>query len=66
MLEESAPWYPKEENAEKPTTQSREKGSVPTIAHAKVDKIIENVMNHTKTNILMGQLLEIAPIARSK
>ena len=57
--EEFAPWYPGEK-AEKPTKRNPKKGGVPTITHVRVDKILESVMNHTKANISIGKLLEIA------
>ena len=64
--EEFAPWYPKKEEAEKPTKRNPEKGGVPTTTHARVDKILESVMNHTKANISIGQLLEIAPYCKKR
>ena len=45
---------------------SPEKGGYPTNIQARVDKILENVMNHTKTNILIGQLLEITPYCKKR
>ena len=64
--EEFAPWYPEEERAKKPTKRSPEKEGVPTTTRARVDKVLENVMNHTKANISIGQLLEIAPYCRKR
>jgi hypothetical protein len=63
--EEFAPWYPEEE-AERPTKRNPEKGGVPTTTQTKVDKILECVMNHTKANISIGQLLEIAPYCKKQ
>ena len=64
--EEFVPWYPEEEEAEKPMERSPEKGGTPTTTQPKVDKILENVMNHTKANISIGQLLEIAPYCKKQ
>ena len=56
MPEEFAPWYPEEEEAKKPTERSPEKGGVPTTTQARVDKTLENVMSHTKANIMSKYL----------
>ena len=68
MPEEFALWYPEKEEKKpkEPTIQSPEKGSVPTKTQEKVNKILENVMNHTKPNISIGQLLEIAPYCQKQ
>ena len=64
--EEFAPWYPDEEEARKPEKRSPKKRGVPTTTQVRVDKILENVMNHTKANISIGQLLEIAPYCKKR
>jgi hypothetical protein len=65
-LEEFAPWYLEEKEAGKDTGRSPEEGGVPKTTHARVDKILENVMNHTRANISIGKLLEITPYCKKR